>query len=148
MIAIEVFRKRKRMEPILNRCWPVLTHDMPYPAITDQQPVQKLVYFGQITYAIVYESALVAGMSSSAAHYLARLQLGKCKLGQPVTGAVEATFSGIVEEDDRHYADGIHRQIGRAIEKIMAGDDHVDPLLQELARHFRPVTGLPSKDAS
>ena len=142
MIAIEVFRKRKKMEPILNRCWPALTTDLPYPAVVGQEPAQKLVYFGLITYATVYESAVAAGMSSSAAHYLARLQVGNCKLGQPVTGIVESTFSGSDEEDVRLYAEGFHSRIGEAIEKIMDGDNSIEPLLLELAGHFRPVAGL------
>ena len=146
MIAIEVFRKKKKMAPILNSCWPVLTDAMPYPAGAETEPAQKLVYFGMMTYAIVYESAIAAGMSSSAAHYLARLQLGKCKLGDAVTGVVESTFSGFDTDEERAYADFFHSRVGQAIEKIMAGSSDVESLQLELAGHFRPVAGLGAED--
>jgi hypothetical protein len=146
MIVIEVFRKKKKMEPILNRCWSRLTNDMPYPAVADEDPVQKLVYFGLIAYATVYEAAIAAGMSSSAAHYLARLQLGKCKLGQPVTNVVEATFSGFDSEEKRQYAAVFHTHIGQAIEKILAGSDDIDALQTELAGHFKPAVGIVAEE--
>ncbi len=145
MIAIEVFRKKKKMEPILNKCWSMITDDMPYPPVAEQEPVQKLVYFGVIAYATVFESATAAGMSSSAGHYLARMQLGKCKLGELVTERVEATFSGFDTDAEQEYADFFHRQIGQAIERIMVDEGEIESLRQAMADHYKPIAGLGSE---
>lgn len=142
MIAIEVFRKKKKMEPIFNKCWPVITNDMPYPPVAEQEPAQKLIYFGVITYAAVFESATAAGMSSSASHYLARMQLGKCALGEVVTESVESIFSGFDTDSEQEYADFFHRQISQVIEKIMADEGEIESLQQAMADHFKPVVGL------
>ncbi len=142
MIAIEVFRKKKIMAPVLDRCWQPITGTIVYPEVGSQQPEQKLAYFGMVAYTIVYESAASAGMSSSAAHYLARLQLGKCSLGAAVTGVVESTFSGSEKEDDRANAELFRGKIGRMIAEIMAGEGDIGSLQRQLAAGYRPVEGL------
>ena len=142
MIAIEVFRKKKKMEPILQKCWPVITANLPYPPAAEQEPAQKLVYFGLITYATVFESAVAAGMSSSAGHYLARMQLEKCDLAATVNGLVESTFSGFDSDEEQAYVDFFHSRISQAITRIMAGDENIDTFRQELAEHFNAVSGL------
>ncbi len=139
MIAIEVFRKKKKMEPILQKCWPVVSERLVYPQVVDRDPPQKLVFFGLMTYATVYEAASAAGMSSSAAHYLARMQLGKCRLGEAVEKVVESTFSGFDSEEEQAYADLFHDTIARVIEKITADETELDAELQKLADGFRPV---------
>jgi hypothetical protein len=142
MIAIEVFKKKKKMAPIMNKCWPIITSDMPYPPMAEQEPAQKLVYFGVITYATVFESATAAGMSSSAGHYLARMQLGKCALGEVVTEHVESTFSGFDTDAEQEYVDFFHSHIGQAIERIMADEGEIESLRQAMADHYKPIAGL------
>ena len=77
MILLEVFKKRRLYEPILQKTWDRISTDIPYPPVVEEEPAQKLVYFGIVAYATVFESAMAAGMSPSAGHYLARMQIGK-----------------------------------------------------------------------
>ena len=139
MIAIEVFRKKKKMEPILQKCWPVISERLIYPDVVEEDPAQKLVFFGLMTYATVFESAIAGTMSSDAGHYLARMQLGKCNLGEAVETVVESTFSGFDSDEEQAYADLFHAAVAGMIEKIIAGDSDLEPLLQKLADGYRPV---------
>ncbi len=139
MIAIEVFRKKKKMQPILQKCWPVISEKIIYPQIVDEDPPQKLVFFGLMTYATVFESAIAGSMSSDAGHYLARMQLGKCNLGEAVEKVVESTFSGFDRDEEQIYADLYHDNVARMIEKIMADDSDLEALLQKVADGYRPV---------
>lgn len=139
MIAIEVIRKKKRMEPILQKSWPVISEKIIYPPMVEEDQAQKLVFFGLMTYATVFESAILGTMSSSAAHYLARIQLGKCSLGETVERVVESTFSGFDSDDEELYADLFLTTVSAMIGKILAGDDDLDPMMQKLADGYRPV---------
>ena len=140
MIAIEVFKKKKKMAPIQNKCWPVITNDMPYPPAAEQEPAQKLVYFGVIAYATIFESATAAGMSSSAGHYLARMQIGKYKLDKLISQAVESVFSGFDTEEEQAYADFFLTRLAQVIKMVSVEEGDIALVMQELAQGFKSVT--------
>lgn len=137
MILFEVFKKRRLFEPILNKTWQAVMTDMPYPQIAEQEAEQKLLYFGLVAYAAVYGAAIAAGMSTSAAHYLARMQIGKYKLGKTITQTVENVFSGHDTDLERAYADFYLTRLSRITDMVTAGEGEVEPVLLELAQGFK-----------
>ncbi|HKJ04319.1 MAG TPA: hypothetical protein VJ974_01890 [Geopsychrobacteraceae bacterium] len=137
MILFEVLRKRGRFGPILERTWKRIGTDIPYPPVTEQNPAQRLIYFGMIAYALVYESALAAGMSTSAAHYLARMQIGKYNLDKASTSVVEGFFSGCETKDEQAYADFFLTRMGTIIKMVESGEGDIDLVMNELAQTFK-----------
>ena len=142
MIAIEVFRKKKKMEPILQKCWTPITEGIIYPAVAEEEPAQKLVVFGLVAYATVFASAVAGGMSSSAGHYLARMQLGKCNLGKVVNELVETTFSGSENEDEQANAELFQQNIDRMVAKLLDDDADIAAEQQMLAAGFRKTADV------
>jgi len=140
MILLEVFKKRSKFDPILQKSWQRISTDMPYPSVAEEEPEQKLVYFGMVAYATVFESALAAEMSPSAGHYLARMQIGKYKLDKLISQAVESVFSGFDTEEEQAYADFFLTRLAKVIKMISAEEGDVTPVLQELAQGFKSVT--------
>jgi len=137
MILFEVFKKRGKFLAIFKQCWEVVVDDMPYPEGAEQDSRQKLAYFGMIAYSLVYESAVAAGMSASAAHYLARMQLGKYKLGRDLTSAIEAIFSGSENEEESACAELFLDRVSQVVAEITSGRDDVTAILLELSQAFR-----------
>jgi hypothetical protein len=140
MIIFEIFKKSRSFEPILKKTWQRISTDIPYPPLAEDDPRQKLLYFGMLAYAAVFESALAAGMSTSAAHYLARMQIGKYKLGKPISRAVADVFSGHESDEERAYAEFFLTRLAGIIAMVRAGEGDVAPIMRELAQGFRRAT--------
>lgn len=137
MILFEVLKKRRIFEPIMKKTWQRISTDIPYPPGTEDDPQQKLLYFGMVGYAAVYASALAAGMSTSAAHYLSRMQVGKYNLGKSTTKVVEEIFSGHESDEERAYADFYLSRLAQIIDMVNREEGDVGSVMQELAKEFR-----------
>lgn len=137
MIIFEVFKHRRKLEPIIQQTWKRIGTDIPYPPIAEEDPKQKLIYFGMVAYAMVYESALAAEMSTSAAHYLSRMQIGKYKLGKPVTQEVEGIFTGHETEEAKIYADFFLTRLAQIIKMVKTGEGDIESVMLELAQAFK-----------
>ena len=137
MILVEVFKHRRKLEPIIQQTWKRIGTEIPYPPIAEDDPEQKLTYFGMVAYAVVYQSALAAGMSTSAAHYLARMQIGKYKLGKPITKVVESIYTGHETAEDKACADFYLTRMAQIIDMVKTGDGEIDAVLQELAKAYQ-----------
>ncbi|PLX99580.1 MAG: hypothetical protein C0623_08745 [Desulfuromonas sp.] len=140
MILLDIFKRKKKLTPLFKKCWQRIGDEIIYPAVVEDDPPQKIVYYGLLSYATIYEVAVAVGMEPSTGHYLARMQVGKFKLGADVTRIVEATFSGLERADDIAYADLFHNRVGRMVEMICDDGGDITPLLQELANAYKPVT--------
>jgi len=139
MILIDIFKRKRKLEPLFKKCWQRIGDEIIYPEIVEEEPVQKLVYYGLLSYATIYESALVVGMEPSTGHYLARMQIGKYKLGDDVTEVVESTFSGLETDDAAAYADFFLGQVNLIVNIISEGEGEITSLLKELADGYRPA---------
>ena len=64
MLLLDIFKRKKKLEPLFNKCWQRIGDEIIYPAIVEEEPVQKLVFYGQLTYAVIFESALAVGMEA------------------------------------------------------------------------------------
>ena len=137
MLFFEVMKHRRKLEPIIQQTWKRIGKDIPYPQVAEDNAEQKLIYFGMIAYAMVYESGLAAGMSTSAAHYLSRMQVGKYKLGKSTTRVVEDIFTGHENDDEKIYADFFLTRLAQIIKIVKSGEGEVEPLMLELAQAFK-----------
>ena len=137
MLLFEVMKNRRKLEPIIQQTWKRIGTDIPYPQAAEEDAEQKLIYFGMIAYALVYQSALAADLSTSAAHYLSRMQVGKYKLGKSATKQVEEIFTGHENEEERAYADYFLTRLNRIIKMVKDGDGDVEEVMQELALAYQ-----------
>lgn len=140
MLSLEVFRKRGKYSPIFDATWQRVSAEMTFPEIAEEDPDQKLVYIGMIAYAAVYESALAADMSTSAAHYLARTQMKHYKLSKPISKAVDWFFSGTDDPQNQAYADLLRKYFAQIVTMNSDVEGDVAPLMQEMAQAFIPQT--------
>lgn len=113
---------------------------MIYPPVAEQDPAQKLVYYGLMTYAAVFESALAAGMSTSAAHHLARLQVGKYKFDPLITKAVGGVFADAETAQEQAYADFFLSHMAQVIASVQTGVADLESVMIDMSREFKPVT--------
>lgn len=137
MLLFEVMKNRRKLEPIIQQTWKRIGTDIPYPQAAEEDADQKLIYFGMIAYALVYQSALAADLSTSAAHYLSRMQIGKYKLGKPVTKQVEEIFTGHDTEEEQAYADFFLTRLAQIINMVKSGEGDVEAVMQELAQAYQ-----------
>lgn len=140
MYIFEIFKKRRKFEPIFTCTWERVSKNMVYPSVADEDPAQKLVYYGLMAYAVVFEAALAADMSTSAAHHLARLQVGKYKFDPLITRAVERVFADAETEAERGYADLFLSRVAQLITRLDGKDSDAGPVLKELSQAYKTVT--------
>lgn len=136
MLFVEIFKHRRAFEPIFKKLWDQISHDLPYPAIADEDQRQELVYLGMVLYAAVFTCAGKAGMSSSAAHYLSRTQLRQYKFDKPSGKAIENFFSGTDDEKEKAYAESMLHGMNRILETDDTGDGDAIAVMQELAQSY------------
>ena len=135
MYLLEIIQKRRIYEPIFKQTWQRISTALVYPALAEGEPLQKLLFLGQVTYAAVYVSALAAGMSSSAAHCLARNQLRQFKVDKPVAKVVAHRFSGTDDVGEQAYAELLRSHLAHIQQQDLPGEQ-VATLMAELAERF------------
>ncbi|WP_298037982.1 hypothetical protein [uncultured Desulfuromonas sp.] len=148
MIVFEIFRKRRTFAAIFNKVWPLVSAYIPYPPDIGDEPEQQLVFTGALVYGTVYQSALAAGTSTSAAHYLARMHLRNYKFDSAVSESITEIFAGSDDAEEQEYTDLFQTRLGGIVETVRAKGDAADPAdiepaLLELSRSYRRVTFTP-----
>lgn len=140
MYMVEIFKKRRTFEPLFRRLWERIKPELVFPVIAEEDPQQKLVYVGLLAYAAAYNAATAAEMSSSAAHYLARMQMRQYKFDKPTGKAIERIFSGTEDTVELEYA----QRLGEVMQQIIAMEEPDAPavhsLMQNLAESYAPVS--------
>lgn len=146
MYVLEVFRKKRKFSAIYKTAWPLLSAHIAYPPDTGEQPEQRLVYFGALAYATAYQSSLAAGMSTSAAHYMARMLLRNFKFDEWMNEAIFAIFAPSDDEAKAYVTDFLDR-VGSLVETVRARGDaagaaDIESALVELSAVYRKVDGV------
>jgi hypothetical protein len=144
MYILEIFLKKRKFSSIYKTAWPLLSAHVIYPPGTDDAPEQRLVFFGALSYAAVYQSSLAAGMSTSAAHYMARVFLRNFKFEEWINEAIIAIFAP-ADDEAQAYASGFLARVGSLMEMVRAGGDaagpaDIEPAMAELSESYRKVT--------
>ncbi len=144
MYILEIFRKRRKFTAIFEKAWQLISSNIAYPPNTSDEPAQKLVFFGALAYGAVYQSALAAGMSTSAAHYLARMHMRKYKFENFLTEAVDAIFAASDDEEEQKYSTFFLDRIRDMVQTVFDKKDaacpaDIEPAMLELSRFYRKV---------
>ena len=118
MYILEIFFKKRKYSAIFNEVWKAIGDEisLSQAAETSVDPQLELVYFLTVYYAAVFHAALAAGMSSSSAHYLARIQTQKSKIDKVIIALAQEVFSAPDDEKLKRYAD----QLNTSIQGIVA----------------------------
>lgn len=140
VIFFEVLKKRRKVGPVLQKTWDRVGSNLIYPQIAESDPDQKLIYFGMVAYATVFESATSEGMSSSGAHYLARMQIGKYKLGASITKKVEDVFSGTEDDLEQENAAMLRKGLAQIVAIVNAGEGEVEAILRNMGHQYKKIT--------
>jgi len=145
MYVLEIFLKKRKFSAIYKTVWPRISAHVVYPPGTEDEPEQKLVFFGALAYGTVYQCSLAAGMSTSAAHYMARLLLRNLKFDEWMNEAVIAIFAPS-DEAERQYVDSLLSSLGPLVESIRAGGEAaaIEPAMLEFSRRYRKVAVKPA----
>ena len=144
MYLLEIFLKKRKVSAVYKTVWPLLSAHITYPPGTDDEPEQRLVFFGALAYATVYQSSLAAGMSTSAAHYMARMMLRNLKFDEWMNEAIVAIFAPHDDEAQAYASDFLAR-VGSLVETVrargeMAGAADIEPAMVELSEFYRKAT--------
>jgi len=146
MYVLEIFRKKRKFSTLYKPVWALVSANIAYPPGTEDEPEQRLVYFGALAYATAYQSSVAAGMSTSAAHYMARTLLRNFKFDEWMNGAIIAIFAP-ADDEAQAYASDFLARVGSLVETIRlrgdaAGPADVEPAMVELSEFYRRVPGL------
>jgi hypothetical protein len=143
MYYLEIFLKKRKFSAIYTPAWTRLSAHITYPPDTEDAPEQRLAFFGALSYATGYQSALAAGMSTSAAHYLARVLLRKFKFEEWLNEALIALFAPD-DEGAQAYADGFLARVGALVERVCSGEGMAEPAVElamvDLSEFYRKVS--------
>ena len=106
MYILEIFFKRRKFTEIFENSWKAIGNNISLVEGADDSadPQLELFYFVSIIYSTVYHAALAAGMSTSSAHYLARIQAKKSKIDPPIIAAAIEVFAAPDDEKLKEYA--------------------------------------------
>ena len=123
MYILEIFFKRRKFMTIFDDAWKVIGKNISMAQHTENgsDPQLELYYFASVFYCTVYQAAISAGMSTSSAHYLARIQTRKSKVDMPIVSAAEEIFTS---PDDEKLAG-----FGASLQQ------HIEPIVVAVARH-------------
>ncbi len=142
MYILEIFLKKRKFSTIYKAAWPLISTHIIYPPDTDEEPEQRLVFFGALTYATVYQSCLAAGMSTSAGHHLARILLRNLKFEEWINEAIIDIFAPD-DEQAQAYTAGLFSRVGSLIDSVRTGGDaaadDIELAMVEVSKFYRKV---------
>ncbi len=144
MLLFEIFRNRRKFTSNFEKAWPLISSNVVYPPGTGDEPAQKLVFFGALAYGAVYQTALAAGTSTSAAHYMARMHLRKYKFESFISEAVTAIFAASDNDEEQKYGAFFLDRIGCMVQTVLEKKEasapaDIEPDMLELSRSYRKV---------
>ena len=120
MGLFELLLKRRKFLPLFDKVWTAVSPHLAIAAGPEQAVAHRLAcfHYAGVVYASVYRAALAAGMSSSTAFPLARLQLGKYPFDDALEAAVDALFSADEGSRERRYAVALEEHLGRIVAAV------------------------------
>lgn len=144
MYILEIFFKRRKFMKIFDAAWKVIGNNisMSQHAAEPSDPQLELFHFSAVFYCCVYQAALSAGMSSSSAHYLARIQTRKNNIDKAIVAASEEVFAAPDDERLKAYGTTLTCHIEPIVAAVSGSDAAVDDAefktsLGELYQYFQ-----------
>ena len=144
MYFLDIFFKKRKFVEIFEKAWIVIGNNITLAQDGENgtDPVLEMYYFVSMIYSTVFHCAEAAGMSSSAAHYLARNQVKASKVDPPIASAAQEIFAVPDDEKIRNYAAYLNPRIQAivaAAAKSESGPDQEETqeTVQEIYSYFR-----------
>jgi hypothetical protein len=113
MYILDIFFKKRKFTEIFEKAWIVIGNNITLAQDGENgtDPTLEMYYFVSMVYSTVFHCAEAAGMSSSSAHYLARMQAKDSKVDPPIVEAAKEIFAVPDDEKIRAYADYLYPRI-------------------------------------
>ena len=142
MYVLEIFFKKSRYTAIFDGAWKLIGNNLSVAQHVAEgaDPQLELYYFISVFYGTVYQAAISAEMSTSAAHYLARIQTGKSKVEKPIVQAAQEIFAVPDNEKLIEFGTILNHRIGgivTAVANSAVDEDEVKASMEELYRYFQ-----------
>ena len=144
MYILEIFLKRRKFTQIFEKSWIVIGNNisLAQDSEDEQESQLELYYFVSMVYSTVLHVAEAAGMSTSAAHYLARIQVKKSNIDETIVAAAQEIFAAPDEAKILAYADFLNPRIEAIVAaavKSETGPDQTETLnaVNEIYQYFR-----------
>ena len=139
MYILDIFFKKRKFTEIFEKSWIVIGNNisLAHDGENGTDPVLEMYYFVSMVYGTVFHCAEAAGMSSSSAHYLARMQTQKSKVDPPIVAAAQEMFAVPDNKKLRAYADFLNSRIQGVVASAMASKSGPDQ--EETERVVREV---------
>jgi len=144
MYILDIFFKKRKFIEIFEKAWIVIGNNitLAHDGENGTDPVLEMYYFVSMIYSTVFHCAEAAGMSSSSAHYLARIQVQQSKVDAPIATAAQEIFTAPDDEKIRAYAEYLNPRIQAivaAAENSESGpnQEETQKTVQEIYSYFR-----------
>jgi len=127
MTLFDLFSKRRKFLPLYEKVWSAIEPYLMIKAGPEDEIAHRLdcFYYASTVYSILYQTAVAAGMSSSSAFSMTRIQLSKYPFDASLRHAVDVLFSADAGEKERTYADRLQATISQIVVAIKTGQDAV-----------------------
>lgn len=123
MTLFDLFSKRRRFRALYDRVWAAIEPNLAIKAGPELPEAHRLAcfYYASVVYAIVYQSALAAGMSTSSAFSVARIHLSKYPFDAALRGTVDRSFSADAGLRERDFSERLQATIEPLVTAARAG---------------------------
>lgn len=143
MYILDIFFKKRKFTEIFEKAWIVIGNNITLAQDGENgtDPVLEMYYFVSMIYSTVFHCAEAAGMSSSAAHYLARIQVQESKVDPPIAAAAQEIFAVPDDEKIRDYAEYLNPRIQAIVAAAVnsesgPGQEETQMTVQEIYSYF------------
>lgn len=125
MTLFDLFSKRRKFLPLYEKVWSAIEPYLAIKAGPEDEVAHRLgcFFYASTVYSVLYQTAIAAGMSSSSAFSMTRIQLSKYPFDASLRNAVDVLFSADAGGRERHYADRLQAAIGQIVVAIKAGQN-------------------------
>jgi len=144
MYILDIFFKKRKFTEIFEKAWIVIGNNisLAHDGENGTDPVLEMYYFVSMVYSTVFHCAEAAGMSSSSAHYLARMQTRESKVDPPIVAAAQELFA--IPDDERmlDYVNCLNARIQTIVSSAVKSDKGPDQAetaktVQEIYNYFQ-----------
>jgi len=125
MTLFDLFSKRRKFLPLYEQVWAIVEPHLSIKTDPADETAHRLAcfYYACVVYSLVYQAGVAAGMSSSSAFSVTRIQLGKYPFDEALRERVDTVFSADATERERNFADRLQLGMQRIVNGIKSGQN-------------------------
>jgi len=123
MTLFDLFSKRRKFLPLYEQVWAVVEPHLSIKTDPADEIAHRLAcfYYACVVYSLVYQAGVAAGMSSSSAFSVTRIQLGKYPFDEALRERVDTVFSADASGRESAFADQLQGTMQRLVAGIKSG---------------------------